>query len=261
MRVPGAVRDHLRHNVVGYVALFCFVLGGTAIALPGKNKVNSADIKPNAVHASDIAKKAVTAAKIAPRSVDGLRVIDKSLSAADIDESTLDIRPAPSSIGPTELADRQRRLVFTPGMLVSEGAGEAPKTEVFGAFPVLSFANNANGFASLATDVPGSRVEGTRMTVRIVWNSNNSGTVDWTYAYQSVATGGDVGAAQISEGELPSPTASGHLNTTTFDIPAGAVSNGDLLGLTIERVGTNVNDTLPGDALLQMIEIDYTATG
>ena len=120
MRLPGAVRDHLRHNVVGYIALFCFVLGGTAIALPGKNKVNSADIKPNAVHASDIAKKAVTAAKIAPRSVDGLRVIDKSLTSADIDESTLDIKPAPSSIGPTELADRQRRLVFTPGTLIPE---------------------------------------------------------------------------------------------------------------------------------------------
>ena len=137
----------------------------------------------------------MTAAKIAPRSVDGLRVIDNSLSGADIDESTLDIRPAPSSIGPTELADRQRRLVFTPGMLVSEGGTAKPETEAVGAFPVLSFANNANGFASLATDVPGSRVEGTRMTVRIVWSSNDSGTVDWTYAYQSVATGGDVGAA------------------------------------------------------------------
>ncbi len=259
--MPGAVRDHLRHNVVGYIALFCFMLGGTAIALPGRNTVNSGDIKPKAVHASDLARKAVTAAKIAPRSVDGLRVIDKSLTGADIDESTLDIRPGPSSIGPTELADRQRRLVFTPGMLVYGGTEEEPKLEVSGPFPVLSFLNNANGFASLATDVPGSRVDGTRMTVRIIWSSNNSGTVDWTYSYKSVATGGNVGAAQISEGELRSPTTSGQLSAATFDIPAGAVSNGDLLGLTLERMGTNVNDTLPGDARLQMIEIDYTATG
>jgi hypothetical protein len=247
--------------VVGYIALFCFVLGGTAVALPGKNKVDTGDIKRNGVRASDIAPRAVTAAKIAPRSVDGLRVIDNSLTGEDIDESTLNVRPAPSSIGPTELADRQRRLVFTPGMLVSGGTGEEPKLEVSGPFPVLSFVNNANGFASLATDVPGSRVEGTRMTVRVVWNSNNNGTADWTYAYESVATGGDVGSAPLTEGELQSPTTSGQLSAASFDIPAGAVSNGDLLGLTIERVGTNVNDTLPGDARLLMIEIDYTATG
>ena len=140
MRLPGAVRDHLRHNVVGYIALFCFVLGGTAIALPGKNKVNSADIKPNAVHASDIAKKAVTAAKIAPRSVDGVRVIDKSLTSADIDESTLDIKPAPSSIGPTELADRQRRLVFTPGTLIPESPAELKSVSPYSA---LTFPDTA----------------------------------------------------------------------------------------------------------------------
>ena len=189
MRLPGAVRDHLRHNVVGYIALFCFVLGGTAIALPGKNKVNSADIKPNAVHASDIAKKAVTAAKIAPRSVDGVRVIDKSLTSADIDESTLDIKPAPSSIGPTELADRQRRLVFTPGTLIP-GSPE-PNLKSVSPYSALTFPDTADSSASFSTDVPGSRVEGTKMTMRVLWTAAGNGGVIWNLSYGAVRLGGE----------------------------------------------------------------------
>lgn len=44
--MPGAggIREHIRHNVVGYIALFCFAVGGTAVALPGNNKVDSGDI-------------------------------------------------------------------------------------------------------------------------------------------------------------------------------------------------------------------------
>ena len=244
--------------MVGYIALFCFVLGGTAIALPGRNKVDTGDIKKNGVRTSDIAPRAVTAAKIAPRSVDGLRVIDNSLTGEDIDESTLNIRPAPASIGPTELADRQRRLVFTPGSLVPGGTG-APELEATGPFPILSFPN-ANGFASLATDVPGTRVEGTRLSVRVVWSATGNGTVAWDMAYGSVAAGGSVEAAATSESEAQGTT-TGALTTTSFEIPAGAVANGNLLGVTIERDGTQPGDTLAGAARLHLVEIDYMATG
>jgi hypothetical protein len=257
--LTGRVRDHLRHNVVGYIALFCFVLGGTAVALPGRNKVDTGDLKKNVVRTSKIAPRAVTAAKIAPRSVDGLRVIDHSLTAQDIDESTLNIRPAPNSIGPTELADRQRRLVFTPSSLVPGVTGTPPKLETVGAFPVLAFAN-AKGAASLATDVPGSRVEGTKMTVRLLWSSEGSGTVTWDLTYAMVAAGSDVAATQHSE-ELRSTTTSGELTATTFEIPAGAVVNGDMLGVAVERNGTDIDDTLTDPARLHLVEIDYLATG
>lgn len=253
------MRDHLRHNIVGYVALFCFVLGGTAVALPGRNKVDSGDLKKNAVRASDIAPRAVTAAKIAPRSVDGLRVIDNSLTGEDIDESTLNIHTPPNSIGPTELADRQRRLVFAPSSLVPGVTGTAPQLETVGAFPVLAFAN-ARGTASVATDVPGSRVEGTKMTVRLLWSSEGSGTVMWDVTYAMVAAGGNVEASQHSE-ELRSTTNSGELTATTFEIPAGAAVNGNMLGLAVERNGTDIDDTLPGAARLHLVEIDYTANG
>jgi hypothetical protein len=254
------VRDHLRHNVVGYIALFCFVLGGTAVALPGHNKVDTGDIKKNAVRTSDIAPRAVTAAKIAPRSVDGLRVIDNSLTGEDIDESTLNIRPAPGSIGPTELADRQRRLVFAPTALFVPESGSTITLDHVGPLPVLTFPDEHN-YAALATDVPGTRVEGTRLTVRVVWSSNGNGTVAWRYSYGAVGAGANVEATVFPEGEAPSTTTSGALTTASFEIPADAVDDGDLLGVSIERDATGAADTLPGAARLHLVEIDYTATG
>jgi hypothetical protein len=40
------IRAHIRSNVVGYIALFCFAIGGSANALPGANTVQSNDIGP-----------------------------------------------------------------------------------------------------------------------------------------------------------------------------------------------------------------------
>ncbi len=112
--------DHLRANVVGYVALFV-ALSGTAIALPGKNTVDSGDIKEKTVKTSDLAPKAVKESRLAPdavssvgrrrrfahgrrssrptrsaaRSVDESSLFnDDSLTGADVDESTLGQVPA-----------------------------------------------------------------------------------------------------------------------------------------------------------------------
>jgi hypothetical protein len=73
------VGDHLRRNVYGLIAVF-IALSGTAAALPGKNTVNSGDIKKGAVRKSDIRAKAVNGAK----------VLNDSLKGRDIDEASLD---------------------------------------------------------------------------------------------------------------------------------------------------------------------------
>jgi hypothetical protein len=243
--------------VVGYIALFCFVLGGTAVALPGKNKVDTGDIKKNAVRAADIAPKAVTAAKIAPRSVDSLKVIDDSLGGADIDESTLDIRPAPSSIGPTELADRQRRLVYSPGALVPDGA----EPESLGSFAVMSFPDVTGGVATLSADVPGGRVEGTKLTVRLIWSASGNGAVVWDVTHNLIGIGGSTEAILSAESTAVVTTTINTVVATSFEIPGGSVRNGDLLGLAIERDANESEDTLTGDARLHLVEIDYTANG
>jgi hypothetical protein len=72
------VAAHLRRNVYGLIAIF-IALSGTAAALPGRNSVDSRDIKKRAVRKADIHANAVN----------GSKVIKDSLTGADIDESSL----------------------------------------------------------------------------------------------------------------------------------------------------------------------------
>ena len=106
------VRDHLRSNVVGYVALFCFAMAGTASATHpgGANTISSIDIINGEVANVDLAADSVGSGKIIDRQVknadlsigasssntiaDGgiqaIDVKDDTLTGAQIDESTLD---------------------------------------------------------------------------------------------------------------------------------------------------------------------------
>src|ERR671917_146835 len=51
-------------TVIACLALFFAIAGGSAIALQGRNSVDSGDLKRNAVKTSDIANNAVTTRKI-----------------------------------------------------------------------------------------------------------------------------------------------------------------------------------------------------
>jgi hypothetical protein len=107
------IRNHIRGNVIGYVALFV-ALGGTAVALPGTNTVDSGDIINGQVKSADIANNKVNtidlqdnqtrssdvrddtlangglgAVDLAPNSVGSSEVSDNSLTGSDINESTL----------------------------------------------------------------------------------------------------------------------------------------------------------------------------
>lgn len=78
MSLSARVREHLRTNIVGYIALFSFGMGGTAFAVEA-NSVTSKHIKNGQVKTADLAGGAVTAARIGANQVTG----------AQIDESTL----------------------------------------------------------------------------------------------------------------------------------------------------------------------------
>ena len=67
------VSRHIRANVVGYLALFV-ALSGTAMALPGKNTVDSGDIINGEVQKKDIGAGQVETEEVA----------DESLGSADI---------------------------------------------------------------------------------------------------------------------------------------------------------------------------------
>jgi hypothetical protein len=86
--VSSRIRKHIRGNVVGYVALFLVLTGGTAQALNGSNTVFSDDIVNREVKTADLANQAVTANRLAPNSVRTGRVVDDSLTGADITNLT-----------------------------------------------------------------------------------------------------------------------------------------------------------------------------
>jgi hypothetical protein len=67
------ISEHVRANVVGYVALFV-ALGGTAAALPGKNTVDSRDIINGEVRSGDVANDSVTGTDINESSLQGVPI-------------------------------------------------------------------------------------------------------------------------------------------------------------------------------------------
>lgn len=84
---------HLRRHFVAYTALF-IVLGGTAVALPGKKSVDKNDLKKNVVRTKNIKNKAVTRKKLAdnaigPAQAGGLvegngQLVSRSFSAGQV---------------------------------------------------------------------------------------------------------------------------------------------------------------------------------
>ena len=104
--------DHIRGNIVGYIALFV-ALSGTAVAvdgsLPGQNTVGSADIIDGDVTAADIKAESIGSAKIADHQVknadlglgasssntiadggvQGIDIKDETLTGADVKSRSL----------------------------------------------------------------------------------------------------------------------------------------------------------------------------
>ena len=74
--------------VVAFVALLAAV-GGTAAALPGKNTVDTGDIKKGAVKRADIARNAVNGRKVRNGSLTGADTRNNSLTGADVNEGSL----------------------------------------------------------------------------------------------------------------------------------------------------------------------------
>jgi hypothetical protein len=85
------MRQHIRSNVVGYIALFCFAMGGTAWATHpgGANTINSADIIDGEVKTPDIANAAVGTNKLPQGAVTTGKVKDEDLTGGDVADGTL----------------------------------------------------------------------------------------------------------------------------------------------------------------------------
>jgi hypothetical protein len=83
---------------VAFVALLA-ALSGTAVALPGRNTVDSGDIRNGQVKGKDIGRNAVTSRKIKNGAVTSADAKNDGLTGADINEGTLGQVPSAGSAG------------------------------------------------------------------------------------------------------------------------------------------------------------------
>jgi hypothetical protein len=83
---------------VAFVALLA-ALSGTAVALPGVNSVDSADIRNGQVKGKDIGRNAVTSRKIKNGAVTSADAKNDGLTGTDINEGTLGQVPSAGSAG------------------------------------------------------------------------------------------------------------------------------------------------------------------
>ena len=93
--MPHRVGRHLRHNVVGYIALFV-ALGGVSYA--------AVSLPKNSVGAKQIKKGAVTRSKLANGAVNGSKVAAGSLTGKQIKSATLGQVPSAAHAGSADSA-------------------------------------------------------------------------------------------------------------------------------------------------------------
>lgn len=92
--------------VIACLALFFAVAGGSALALQGRNSVDSGDLKRNAVKTADIARNAVTSPKVRNGQIRGADLRDGSVGRADV---------GTGAVGPEEIVDPEAVHVVGAG--------------------------------------------------------------------------------------------------------------------------------------------------
>jgi hypothetical protein len=113
--------------VVAFISLLAAV-GGTAVALPGKNTVDSGDLKKGAVKRADIARNAVNGKKVAKNSITG----------SDVKEGTLGkVRRAETA----NTADSVGGVTFRPFRYANDGTGPEELILDFGGLTITASCN------------------------------------------------------------------------------------------------------------------------
>jgi hypothetical protein len=241
------IREHIRSNIVGYIALFCFAMGGSAYALdgplPGQNQVGSADIINGEVQNPDIGADSVASGKIDDRQV---KNADLSIGASS--SNTI----ADGGIQGVDV----KNDTLTGTQILESSLGKVPNADTLDGIDSADFARGHSrvlhasepiGFESQASGdlivVPGYG------TVRFDCNATGQVAVDYT---------NDTNHIQfvVEDQGNPNPTAyrlvAGVATTETAHVDADSVtyhvSNGVDETAVIMVAGQKFNDPeVPGD--------------
>jgi hypothetical protein len=178
--------------IVACIALIV-AAGGTANALPGKNRVKKDDITRNAVRAkhlnrnsvgaSEIRSRAVGASEIRSGAVGSSEARDNSLSGSDINEPTLATVPNADKLDSNDSAaflrsgivSRFNEVALNDGTGVAANQGCAPGETLIG----------GGVRAGTAANAPDISVNASRPNAAV----NNSGFTEWQAAASNAAVG------------------------------------------------------------------------
>jgi hypothetical protein len=141
-------------TVIAVIALFA-AMSGAAIALPGRNSVDSGDIKPNGVRSSDIKNRNVKNADLAPNAVTGGKVRANTLNGGDVAANSLN----DSDVGDFEALGTVR-VVATEAATEAAAQAAAPETVLFTKGALTFYANLLHGEIYARTTQDGAVQQG-----------------------------------------------------------------------------------------------------
>ena len=187
----GKFRSRLTYaNVVATLALFLALGGGTtAMALQGRNTVDSGDIINQQVKSPDLENAGVRSVDVLNGSLAGIDVAPKTLTGGHIDESTLGTVPTAGNADKLDDLDGFQLMqssTYTKSLSIT-GAANATRSGTAACDPgdkVLS-----GGFGGNVGGDPGDVASADTFISRSVPANIGQG---WTVVYQSGATADDI---------------------------------------------------------------------
>ena len=212
---------------VAFIALLA-ALSGTAVALPGKNTVDSGDIINGQVKTKDIRNGAVTRKKVKNNAVNSAKVANDSLTGTDINESTLGQVPSANTANSANTASTATNATNATN---ASNATNADKLDGRDASDLDELWAKVDSTAPSivrgngTTGLEGPAVVGVAGTYRIAFNRDVSGCVN-------------VASIASDDGAVPPAGETGVTNSvanpnavvvTTYNSGGGAVSTLDFV--------------------------------